>query len=200
MCTAHGHISFPDKRSIRFPTCYQAVYLDRLDQQEDRDTPQHGSTQITGWDHQQAEDRIGRQDVTVVHYKVQDTKSEQEEHAPCKAEGEVLALLLLVVPHDEEAESEEDGEYAVHLAREQDREDVEDHTVAGKRAGNPGREEVEMLHRVVQDNADHGKASKGIRHLDTAVFESLGLIHISWFYRSEDKHISACLQKCFIAH
>ena len=191
---AHSHISLPDEGGVRLPAGDQAVYLYGLDEQEDGDAPEDRSAEIPCRNHQQAEDCIGRQDVSVVEHQVQDAEAQKQEHPPGETQGEVLALLLLVVPHNEEAESEEDGEDAVHLAGEQHREDIEHHSVAGKREGHLGRKEVEMLHGMIQDDADDGQAPKGVGHFDSAVLESLGFVHsgygLAW-EKSEDGRAAA---------
>ena len=109
-------IQFPHGAVVERGARQQTIKLYGLDGQQDDDAPHPLRRQITDGDKQQAVARIQHQDVAIVEGYVDDTKHKQQAHTPGKAAREVLALLLLVVVHDEETQSEEHGEDAVHLA------------------------------------------------------------------------------------
>lgn len=73
---------------------------------------------------------------------------------------EVFTLLLLVVVHDEETQSEEHGEDAIHLAREQPCQHVS-HCLVRRQCMDDGllREDIEVLNGVVQNNTSHSNTS-----------------------------------------
>ena len=87
-----------------------------LDGQQANDAPDNSRWQKTDGDEQQSIDCIKHQNVTIVESNVDKAKDKQQAHAPGKTAGKRLPLLLLVVVHDEEAQSEEHGEDAIHLA------------------------------------------------------------------------------------
>ena len=125
----HLRIILHHRGDIRFPAGKQAVNLQRLNEQEKGHRPQHRRTQIPRRNQQQAHQGIKSKDIAVIEDQIQQAEPEKQHHAPGKTEGEVLPLLLLVVPHDKKAEAEQQGENAVHLARQQYGEHVEHGTV-----------------------------------------------------------------------
>ena len=91
-----------------------------------------------------------------------------EEEAP-EEEAEVV---------DEETETEKHGKDAVHLARKQPRQHTA-HLLVARQCELNGflREDVEMLHGMIQDDACHGNAAQGVGHIDTRVGEVASSIH-----------------------
>ena len=151
----------------------------RLGQQEDGDDPEQRSAQIPRRYHQQAPQSVESEDVAIIEHQVDDAEAQQQQHTPCETQREVLSLLSLIVPHDEEAETEQQCEDAVHLAGQNHCEDIEELAVDWQSPAHvTGRAEIEMFNCVVKNDADHGDASQGVSHLDAAVLESFGLVHL----------------------
>ena len=74
---------------------------------------------ITQWDENQSIDGIGEEDVAIEEGGVHDTEHCQKEHSPGKSSGKANSPLLLIIIHDKEAQSEEQGKNAIHLSRQQ---------------------------------------------------------------------------------
>ena len=88
----------------------------------------------------------------------EDAESELQNHPPEEPRGEILALLCLVVAHDEETLAEQQRENAVHFSRKQHRENVEHRPVVRQRVRDRiGLSQVEMLHRMVENDPRHGQ-------------------------------------------
>ncbi len=80
----------------------------------------------------------------------------------------------LVVVLDEEAETEQQCEYRIGFAAEQEKQSVPDGTVGEIEPSALGRcvgegIKVEMLYRVEQDDAHDGEAAEHIGHVDACV-------------------------------
>ena len=112
-------IDFKETGMVDGDACQQAEELYRLYGQQGYDAPDGSRRQVTDGDEQQAVDRIEHEDIAIVERYIDESKNEQQTHAPGKAASEGASLLLLVVVHDKETESEEHSEDAVHLAAQQ---------------------------------------------------------------------------------
>lgn len=112
-------IDFKETGMVDGDACQQAEELYRLYGQQGYDAPDGSRRQVTDGDEQQAVDRIEHEDIAIVERYVDESENEHQAHAPGKAASEGASLLLLVVVHDKETESEEHGEDAVHLAAQQ---------------------------------------------------------------------------------
>ena len=160
----------------------QAEQLDGLDGEQGDDAPHPSGRQVADGDEQQPVAGVEHEDVAIVEGHIDHAKEEQQEHAPGEAAREAAMLLLLVVVHDKETQTEEHGEDAVHLTAEQPGEHLGHHLVGGQRMGNRFlREDVEVLDRVIQDDAGHGDASQGVGHVDAGVWDVPGVIHFADF-------------------
>ena len=124
------------------------------------DAPHRFRWQITDGNKQQAIDGIEHEDIAIVKRHVDKTKHEQQAHTPSKTTREAFALLLLVVVHDEETQSEEHGEDAIHLATQQPSQHFPHKVIAWQCIHyRLFRKDIEMLHGVIQDDACHGDTS-----------------------------------------
>ena len=150
-------VNLEEPRVVSRSARQQAKQLNRLDSQQADDAPHPLRRQVADGDEQQPVGGIEHQDVTVVERHIDKAKPEQQAHAPGKAPGKRPPPLLLVIVHDEEAQPEEHGKDAVHLAAQEPCQNRPHSLVAGQRVDNRLLcEDVEVLHRVIQDDAPHG--------------------------------------------
>ena len=171
-------VNLEEPRMVDFGSREQAEQFHGLNGEEGDDAPYGSRRQIADGDEQEAVHRIEHEDVAIVECHVDKAKDKQQAHAPGKSSREIAAFLLLVVVHDKETQSEEHGEDAIHLAREQPGKDVGYCLVAGQRMDyGLLRKNIKVLNGVIQDDARHSDSSQGIGHVNACVREFTGCIH-----------------------
>ena len=157
----------------------QAEQFHGLDGQQADDAPDRFRGQVTDRDEQQAIACVEHEDVAVVEGHIDEAEHEKQTHAPGEAAREVFPPLLLVVVHDEETQTEEHGKDTIHLSGKQPCQHVGHRLVTGQRVQDGiFREDVEVLHRVIQYNACHRYAPQGIGHINARVGEFASCIHV----------------------
>jgi len=78
------------------------VEFERLDEEQRRYDPHPAVREFADGDHQQSENGVIGQHVAVVDRGVDQSDAEQQYHAPCEPQREVVAPLRLIVALDEE--------------------------------------------------------------------------------------------------
>ena len=156
----------------------QAEQLNRLNGKQDDDAPDGTGRKIADGDEHQAVNGIEHQDVAIVKGYVDQSENEQQTHAPCETGGEIVMFLLLIVVHDEETQSEQHGKDAIHLPREEPGKHIGNRLVARKGVRNRfvGKD-VEVLNRMIENDASHSNTSQSICHFDSHVGYVTGGIH-----------------------
>ena len=174
MTIIHISIHFSQCRCIHLPSRNEGVDFYRLDKEEGNHPPEPFGRKITQWDENQSIDGIGEEDVAIKEGGVHDTEHCQEEHSPGESTRKAISTLLLIIIHDKEAQSEEQGKDAIHLSRQQQCQHICHPIITPQRISMRYASivHIEMLHGVIENNTCYGQSSQGISHINTAVFQS----------------------------
>ena len=174
MTIIHISIHLTQCRCIHLPSRNEGVDFYRLDKEEGNHPPEPFGRKITQWDENQSIDGIGEEDIAIKKGGVHDTEHCQEEHSPGESSRKAISPLLLVIIHNKEAQSEEQGKDAIHLSRQQQSQHICHPIITTQRISMlyASIVHIEMLHRVIENNTCHCQSSQGISHVNTTVFQS----------------------------
>ena len=172
-------VNLKECRVVYLSAAQQAEKLYGLNGQQGDDEPNPLRGQVTDRNEQQSVASVEHQDVAVVEGYIDEAEHEEQAHTPGETSGKGTPFLLLVVVHDEETQSEEHGENTVHLAGKQPRQHGGHRLVARQRMKDRlFREDVEVLHGVVEDDAGHSDSSQGIGNIYSRIGQLEALVHI----------------------
>ena len=173
-------VNLKERRVVYLCAAQQAEKLYGLDGQQGDDAPYPLRGQIADGNEYQTIARIKHQDVAVVESYIDEAEHEEQAHTPGETAGKGASFLLLVVVHDEETQSEEHGENPVHFSGKQPRQHGGYRLVARQRVKDRlFREDVEVLHGVVEDDAGHSDSPQGIGNVNSRIGQLAALVHIN---------------------